>query len=125
MHIILLFILSSGGTAFLLPYLRGIWWHHNASYMRWRSYTHIESGYSEYQKRNGMDHRHSPNSTKHMEEMQRIYKIFRVEKTLQILCNPAIPEHIKLELIDKHRITPSNISAGGLMDEFLGSTHTD
>ena len=60
-----------------------------------------------------------------MEELQRIYKIFRVEKTMRILCNPAIPEHIKLELIDKHRITPSNISAGGLIDEFLGSTHTD
>jgi hypothetical protein len=113
MYILLLFIVFSSGTAFIL---HSQWWS-----CRRRSSTYIESGYSEYRRRNGMDHRHSPNSTKHMEELHRIYRLFRVEKTLQILCNPDIPEHIKLGLIDKHNIKPSNISAGGLFDDFFSS----
>lgn len=120
MQIVLLFILSYGGAAFIFPYFRFLWGQKNISYNRWQPLTYIESGYSEYKKRNGMDHRYSPNSTKHMEEMHRIYKIFRAEKTMQILMNPAIPEHIKLELIDKHHITPFNIFAGGLMNDFFG-----
>ena len=74
--------------------------------------------YSNYQKHNGMDHRNVSNSTEHMAELHRIYRIFRIEKTLQILRNPAIPEHIKLGLIEKHSLSPANISAGGLMDDF-------
>ena len=75
--------------------------------------------YSDYQKRNGMDHRNVSGSTEqHMAELHRIYRIFRIEKTLEILRNPAIPEHIKLGLIEKHGLSPANISAGGLMDEF-------
>ncbi len=80
----------------------------------------LEMSYSNYRKRNGMDYRHISNSTQHMDELHRIYRIFQIDKTLQILRNPAIPDHIKLDLIEKHGITPANISAGGLMDDFNG-----
>ena len=78
----------------------------------------LEMTYSNYLKRNGMDYRYISNSTEHMDELHRIYRIFQMEKTLQILRNPAIPEHIKLDLIEKHGITPGNILAGGLLDDF-------
>ena len=116
MQIVLLFILYSGGTAFVFPYLRFLWRPKNISYNPWQPLTYIESSYSEYRKRNGMDHRYSPNSTKHMEEMHKIYKIFRADKTLRILMNPTIPDYIKLQLIENNNITPLNISAGGLDD---------
>ena len=88
--------------------------------LRKRNLLLLEMSYSNYRKRNGMDYRHISNSTQHMDELHRIYRIFQIDKTLQILRNPAIPDHIKLDLIEKHGISPANISAGGLMDDFNG-----
>ena len=88
--------------------------------LRKRNLLLLEMSYSNHRKRNGMDYRHISNSTQHMDELHRIYRIFQIDKTLQILRNPAIPDHIKLDLIEKHGISPANISAGGLMDDFNG-----
>lgn len=72
--------------------------------------------YQIHKKTNGFDHR--PNITESSLQLQRIRKYFENKRLLDTLENPQIPLHVKVNLIQKPGITPSNLYAGGLMRDF-------
>ena len=74
------------------------------------------SKYRIYKKTNGFDYR--PDIQESPLQLQRIRKYFENKRLLDTLENPQIPLHVKVNLIQKPGITPSNLYAGGLMRDF-------
>ena len=73
--------------------------------------------YQIHKKTNGFDYR--PNIPESPIQYYRITKHFENKQLLNILQNPKIPFHVKVNLIQKPGITPPNLYAGGIMRDFL------
>ncbi len=76
------------------------------------SNTYYKSVYS------GNDERYPVNETNNHIELNNIYRNNENKKLLDILQNNKISINTKLDLLNNNSIKPSNLMAGGLMDDY-------
>jgi hypothetical protein len=69
-------------------------------------------------KYNGFDQKYIKNETEEQLKLQKIYTHFENKKLLNVLQNENISLNTKLLLLQENRVKPSNLFAGGLMNDF-------